>query len=285
MGLLNLINKKDKKLLNAIINTIKDHPKFSKYFDKKIKYPYKCNIKEIIYIIILKVQQGFSQRFISKLQTSINWKTINKVYNKLTGLNLLELTYVKLLEKYIIIAPTKKFKNILTDTSGIYNKLNIDSIGRNKYFKNKNILKISLITDSYGVPFNVITTKGNFNDAKILYKQLKNKKNYISNEFLNKYKVNFLADSGYDSSKIRNYLQENKFTSIIDFNNRNTKNKDKIRKFTKKEKKIYKKRITIENTFNKIKHFKELNFVYAKKVKSFIGYLFITLCSIVLFYL
>jgi hypothetical protein len=60
MGLLNLINKKDKKLLNAIINTIKDHPKFSKYFDKKIKYPYKCNIKEIIYIIILKVQQGFS---------------------------------------------------------------------------------------------------------------------------------------------------------------------------------------------------------------------------------
>jgi hypothetical protein len=48
---------------------------------------------------------------------------------------------------------------------------------------------------------------------------------------------------GYCSSKIRNILINKNILSIILFNRRNTKNKNKINKLTKNEKNRYKKEL------------------------------------------
>ena len=51
----------------------------------------------------------------------------------------------------------------------------------------------------------------------------------------------------------------------IPFNKRNTKDKNKIKMLTDEEKKLYKSRINIENTFLKIKKNRRLEIVYEKK--------------------
>ena len=56
------------------------------------------------------------------------------------------------------------------------------------------------------------------------------------------YSKYFIADKGYCSSKIRNILINKNILSIIPFNRRNTKNKNKINKLTKNEKNRYKKK-------------------------------------------
>ena len=48
-----------------------------------------------------------------------------------------------------------KLKYVSTDTSFIPNKKGKDLIGYNKFYNRKNGTKISLITDSKGIPFNL----------------------------------------------------------------------------------------------------------------------------------
>ena len=49
---------------------------------------------------------------------------------------------------------------------------NIDNVERNKYFKYKKVMKLSLITNEKGIPLNIDLFKGNLNDVNIFNKQL-----------------------------------------------------------------------------------------------------------------
>jgi transposase len=60
-----------------------------------------------------------------------------------------------------------KLKYVYIDTSIISNKYGIDKVKRNKYYKNKKVSKISIITLSKGIPFNVKLYSGNRNDGFI----------------------------------------------------------------------------------------------------------------------
>lgn len=71
----------------------------------------------------------------------------------------------------------------------------------------------------------------------------------------NRYKQYLLADSGYDSINNHNILIKKGYTPLIKQNRKNIKNKKLIRKFNKKQKEIYKKRIIIENYHSWIKKF------------------------------
>jgi len=66
-------------------------------------------------------------------------------------------------------------------------------------------------------------------------------------KLFNKKSTIFMADTGYDSIKLRKGLNDIFCKLIISFNKRNTKNK--IKTLTNEEKKLYKSRITIENSF------------------------------------
>ena len=89
----------------------------------------------------------------------------------------------------------------------------------------------------------------------------------------NKYNTTYLADSGYDSNNNSNYLANKGYKYIIKRNRRNTLNKIKLKsyKFTKKQEKIYKKRLIVESFNSWFKNFRMLDQNYSKMVQSYYG--------------
>jgi hypothetical protein len=167
----------------------------------------------------------------------MNWNSVYKVYVKLNSFNIFKISYVSLLNKYYKKTYNNKLKYISTDTSFIPNKKGKDMIGYNKYYNKKNGTKISLITDSKGIHFNVEFYKGNDHDSKILIKQLKTTNLVQLNEKIpdNAY---FMGDPGYDGNQIRTKLKEMNYVPLIVQNRRNIKDKTKIVTLNNKEKEI-----------------------------------------------
>ena len=71
-------------------------------------------------------------------------------------------------------------------------------------------------------------------------------------------------------------LNDRNYISVIDYNNRNTKDPEKLRYLNKEEMIIYKNRITIEHTFGKIKRdFRRIDTRYDKKLDTYKGFVFL----------
>ena len=151
------------------------------------------------------------------------------------------------------------------------------------YNNRKNGTKISLITDSNGIPFNVKCYKGNKYDSKILDNHLKNE-NLIDITNMMPDKKYFLADPGYDTKAIRDNLKDKNYLTLIPQNAplvaRNIKDKNKLKKFSKMDKKIYKKRLVIERTFNNLKVNRRLCLRYESYLSNFIGFIYLALIKI-----
>ena len=181
-----------------------------------------------------------------------------------------------MLKKYFVKGKNNKLNYRYTDTSFIYSRNGGESVKYNKFFGRKKCCKLSLITDKYGVPFNISIYNGNINDSAILLDQL-NSKNIIDIEENNGKKNYFFADSGYDSSKIRSKLKELNLIPIIPTNKRNTKDINKIIKLTKEEQKKYKKRIKIEHVFGKLKTERKILTRYDKNNNVFLNFIYLHL--------
>ena len=138
------------------------------------------------------------------------------------------------------------------------------NVERNKYFKNKKCVKLSVLTDINGIPLSTIIKSGNVSDVNFVYTHIKAPwkirqslifqgalKEFNNNKQYKKINVPLLllADKGYDSNNIRLFLYNNNIDSIISYNKRNTKDPTKIKHLTREQKKIYSKRIKIENFF------------------------------------
>ena len=197
------------------------------------------------------------------------YNNIYKHYIKLNKINLFKNTYIKLLKKYLIKTKNKTLKSLYTDTTFIINKKGIDNKARNKYMKNKNCNKVSIITDNKFIPIDIQIFKGNLNDSNILQQQIINIDTNIN------YSKYFIADKGYCSSKIRKLLIAKNILPIIPYNKRNTKDKNKINKLTKNEKIRYKKRIKIEHIFSNLKSNHKLENRYEKYIDNYEGLLYL----------
>ncbi len=163
------------------------------------------------------------------------------------------------------------------NTSFIKNINGINKLGRNKYFKNKKCFKLSTLTDINGIPISILINKGNIHDTIFGIKHT----NKFPFKLVGKKKV-LMADMGYDSSKLRNILKSKNIISIIPFNKRNTKNKDKIKYLTFDQLKLYKKRITIENSYCWIKKNKRIAENNEKLMSSYKSFLYFALTKILL---
>jgi hypothetical protein len=245
-------------VVNSIYNFIKTkHIKLFETYNFKY-HTQKYKLKEILEAILFFIKISSSwKNFIYK---NINYNTIYKNYIKLNKYKIFELSYLDNLKKYLKKSKKKKLEYVYTDTTTVYNKLNKDKAKRNAYFKNKKIIKISLITESNGITLNCLIESGIYNDSTIYQNQIKSLNEDEKKKFIN---LIFMADSGYNSSYI--YIYElNKVIfkkSIIKPNNRNTKNEMKKRKLNKSEEQLYKKRIKVEHTNQKIKAYRRLNYV------------------------
>jgi transposase len=176
--------------------------------------------------------------------------------------------------------PATKLKVRMTDTTVIGNKLGEEDVARNVYCKGKKITKISMITDKNGTPLDVSIYPGSKHDSAIYLDQLDDK-SLVNRNLEVKHRGILLADKGYDSSKIRNKLTEKGFTPIIPFNKRNTKDKGKIKHLCGKHKKIYKRRILIEQTFMKLKRNRRIDVRYDRKTITYKGFVMLAVIDII----
>ena len=236
------------------------------------KYTIDFYIKHILTVLKL----GISWRNLKLILTDCNWNSVYKVFKKLSSNNIFKLTYIELLKKYIKRTPAKKLKIIYTDTSCIYNSFGNDPIlRRNKYFKNKKALKLSIITDNKGVPIMVDLFPGTQYDSKIICEQFKNN-NWLINSQNIKHVKYFLADKGYDSKNVRDMIENINICPIIAHNKRNTKNISLLKRLSDDEKIKYKKRILIEHVFGRLKkNYKRIRQVSERYLAHFSEFLFL----------
>lgn len=264
---------KHENIINKIFNIVKlfkndipDSYKYSINFPPKrsnFKYTDKLFIGCILYI---SLNNSSWSSFIGP----ISGKQVHKKFMDYSKNNFFKKLFDSSIKEYI--NKNHHLSLISVDTSNISNKQSIEINSRNPYYKNKKSIKISAITDNKGSPLSLSINESNIHDVKCFDKVFSK---FINNKFI-KNKINkstLLADKGYDSKILKSKLLNNKIKTLIKPNNRNTKDKNKIRKFTKHQEKIYKNRIIIEHFFGIIKRYPKINNIYEKTLNSYFNIL------------
>jgi transposase len=237
--------------------------KLSKYYNND--YPNKKHsidfiIDELIYVL----KTGISWR---NIRSTIKWQTLYWHYRRLVDRNIFHKTFNFLRRKYF----SNNKNNIqLVDSSFVQNKYGKNKISRNKFFKNKNCNKISILTDINGIPLSVLVNKGSVHDITFVDKHVED------SYFIYKYKNNqLLADKAYESKKLRDFLKNNNYQLMVP-----KKRRAKINYYF--DKTIYKNRIKVENTFQKLKSYRRVMIRYDSLYKNY--YSFVLLASSLIIY-
>ena len=241
-------------------NLIITDKKINKFYNKTYTNT-KYNLDDIINGIFYILKTGISWR---DSLYFINYNTLFYHYTRFVKFDIFKKMYLKLRNEYFY----SNNSNIhLIDSTFILNKFGHNKIKRNKYFKNKNCNKISMITDNFGVPLSIFIDSGNVHDLSFIEKHM-NDMCFITNK--NKNNTNFLllADKTYESSKHREYVNNFNYQFMI------PKKKNMINNYYF-DKNIYKKRILIENTFQKIKIFRRIMIRYDSLFKNYLSFVHI----------
>lgn len=267
---------------NSLVNYVYDYvikkfPAKYTFKTKNQKYDLRIIISEILYFLVSGVSYA-------NYRGPINNKTLNRHIIFFTRNNIFKDIYDSLFNEYIKNKAHTKLKYQYTDTSFIINKNGKQKLGRNKFCKNKKCYKLSLIVDINGIPNSSLIRSGNKNDAKIAINNILLHKNSMKRAN-SKIKPYMLADKMYDTKEFRDICKQNNYKPIVDYNKRNIKNKKLIKVLQKKEKKIYKKRTKVENTFCLLKKYKRLQIIYDSYLSTYITFLNIALCLMILKYL
>jgi len=173
-------------------------------------------------------------------------------------------------------ANEKRHKNnvkyISIDSTTINNKLCEELDKHNPCNKNRKGIKISSIVDSNGTTLVSSVNDSSKHDSKFVEENLEQ---LIKNKLINnaikraKNKTIFLADSAYDTIKIRELLEKMNIRCIIMPNNRGTKDPAKLRSLTKTEEEKYENRLKSEHNFAIMKKFPKINCIYERTQQSY----------------
>jgi len=90
-----------------------------------------------------------------------------------------------------------------------------------------------------------------------------------------------LADKMYDTNEFRNSCTKANYKPIIDYNKRRTKDVKKIKRLTKKERKIYNKRIKVENRFCIFKKYRRIRIIYDSYLSTYSSFLYLAECLMI----
>lgn len=219
----------------------------------------------------------------SSYRGPINWKVLYNKHLEYIERGYYEKLFKEVLDEYRNTQTYFIFKYQSADTSMIANKLGVN-LPRNKFYKGKKGIKISSIVDSNGVPFSILIEECNKYDSTLLRKVVDNMyydPNPNKYKNTNKYKQYFLADSGYDSKENIKYLEDKGYHVIIPQNKRNTKDVSKLRKYNERYKKIYRKRIIVENSYGWLKFTPKLICVFEKKATNYLQLVFLAYSQLI----
>ena len=196
--------------------------------------------------------------------------------------------YTSVITNYIKNTNKNNFKYLSIDSQFIINKQMFkNKVGRNVQYKSKYGLRVSAIVDTIGIPIVNSINKGSEHDSKFLIQMLEKlfSIGIDTNKFKEKKKskITIFGDKAYDSTSIRTFISNNNMNCIIDYNNRNTKNLNKIKKITEKEKELYMKRTIIENSHAwKEMKIPRLGKIYDKKYENYVGTNYLSIIDLIL---
>lgn len=241
-----------------IIQAIIKNPNIGKFYSKKqtnSKYKLADIIDDIIYVL----KTGIPWR---ALKSHINWRSVYFHFNRFVNNDIFKQLYLDIRLKYFI---NNKTSIQIIDSTFISNKYGKNTIARNIFFKNKNCNKISYLTDVNGIPLSVLINKGNIHDNKFIDEHINDI--YFINRRINKSNI-LLADKAYEGKNIRTFLCNNKYKLYIP----KKKNSKIVYDF---DKILYKKRINVEHTFQKLKTFRRVNIRYDSNFCTFCSFIYL----------
>jgi len=244
-------------IYNFIINKLS---KVLKFNSNNSKYTPKIIFDSIIFLLKSNISWN------SKIIIDNNIILTNSIYKHFCFL-----TKINFFHKILKSINTKFFKSFISnssynsiDSTFIANKYcstNYTNLKRNKFKSNKFGFKLSVITNSYNIPIDILFANGNFHDLTILKKQLNNP--FVIKNIKNK---KLLADNGYKSKKLEKQLEEINTKLLL----------------PKSPDKDYKKRIFIEHLFARFKNYKRISFIYEKFIHNFKSFCFLAFISLYL---
>jgi transposase len=232
------------ELINIILNNSNLNSTFT-IIHPNTKFSLSSLIDEILYVL----KSGVSWR---NLRSPIPFKTVFYHFNCFSKERIFHKLFSKLKTIYL---KSQKPHTFLVDSTSIYNKFGVNKIGRNKFYKNKRITKISLLSDINGFPLSVFFMKGNKHDISVFTKHVDDLLIIVP-----KRNKKILADKGYSSKFNYDYLNSLNISHIIP-PRINMKIYDSYL-FDKSE---YIKRIKIEHIFGRLKLFNRINNRFEKK--------------------
>jgi hypothetical protein len=257
--------------INYIINKssyIIDHINKNDLHDLFINSNHQCSLFSLydysmIYVIFEKAGTSYRNFFMIAKYFHDLGKS-NKMYPGKTSLHSFKNNLAKcnilqdIHSQYVIDVKSNNIEQISTDTSFIPNSNCNEGIGRSAYFKNRNGIKLNNICDQTGFCLSLTIDPGNINDALLGHNIINDNKEMFIDKTL-------LADSGYDSVKIKNLCDTLNCKYIIPTNNRN-KNNSELRKIKSEVRKeiTTKRKDLMENQKNERKKHKK----YIKRQKE-----------------
>jgi transposase len=252
------------------------------------RYKSKLNLDDILNVIEYILKTGASWRSLNLpiFKDMYKWQSYYYHFNKWSKLGIFKIIYLSILKKYFKNNKSGKLKYLSIDTSFVKNEYGpINSVGFNGHYKKKRLSKLSLIVDVNGVTLSALLKSGNKSDQKLLFDNFNDlfiKIDYNGNN--NKHKRYLLADSIYYTKDIIDKIKSKNICPIIRYNKRKTKNPILLasNKMDKYKKKIYKKRIIIENTFSWIYKNRRVNKRYDKNVSNYMSFLYMALIKILI---
>ncbi len=250
--------------LDTLKLIILNHATIGVFYNKH--YPNsKYTLSDILQEIFFVLQTGISWR---NLRSHINWKSVYFHFQRFVLHDIFKTLYIHLRAKYL---SNNKSNIQIIDSTFIANKFGKNNIARNIFFKNKNCNKVSLLTDVNGIPLSVLVNSGNVHDSSFLNDHINDF--FIINQKRAKKHI-LLADKAYEGKNIRTNMNNFGYTLMIP----KKKNSKTNYQFNKK---LYKKRILIEHTFQKLKLFRRVSIRYDSLISTYFQFLFFAISFII----
>jgi putative transposase len=225
----------------------------------------KYKLNEILDDIFYVLKTGVSWR---NLRSTIPWKSVYFHFQRFIKNDIFNLFYLQLRHKYF---SNNKTDIQIIDSTFIANKCGKNKIARNSFFKNKNCNKISLVTDIKGIPLSVILNSGNVHDNSFINPHLADM--FLINKKFNK-KVTLLADKAYEGKDIRTNLNKHNYSLMVP----KKKNSTIIYPF---DHVLYKKRIFVEHSFQKLKAFRRIYVRYDSFFNTYFNFTFLAISYLI----
>lgn len=165
-----------------------------------------CKLDDIINDIIYVLKTGVSWR---SIRTHIDYRTLYFHFKRFVKHDIFSRLFKKIRNKYINNNISDTY---IIDSSFIMNICGKNKISRNKFFKNKNCNKISLITDDNGIPLSVLVNKGTVHDITFINKHYNDLIIFSKKNNIKKY---LLADKAYESKKYRTKLLKYNYNLMV----------------------------------------------------------------------